>query len=71
MPFLKDARLRDPAEIVVDGRGPACCSHVEADRLGQPVAMSDGIGTAMPRLLHHIDRERGATGEQQLAAVAV
>jgi len=36
---LENARFGDPAEIVVDGRLPAHCCHVEADGAGKNVGV--------------------------------
>ena len=68
---LQHARLRDPAEIVVDGRRPAGRRHVEIDRTGQNVGMSEATRIAVPRLMHGIQAERGAMCEQRRLAVAI
>ena len=36
---LENARFGDPAEIVVDGRPPAHCCHVESDGAGKDVGV--------------------------------
>ena len=68
---FEDARLRNPAEIVIDGRRPAGGGQVEIDGPGELVAMRESVRTPVPRLLHDIDGERGAVGQQRRLAVAV
>ena len=68
---FEDARLRNPAEIIVDGRGPAGRRHVEVHRAGQRVGMSEAPRAAVPRLMHGVDAERGAMREQRRLAVAI
>ncbi len=68
---FEDARLRDSAEIVVDGRGPAGCPHVEVHRAGQRVGVSEAPRAAAPRLMHGVDAQRSAMREQRRLAVAV
>src|SRR6202166_1455380 len=68
---LEDARLRTPAEIVIDGRGPAARRHVEVHRSGQGVGMSEASRAAVPRLMHGVDGERSAMRKQRGLAVAI
>jgi hypothetical protein len=68
---FEDARLRNPSEIIVDARRPARGDHVEIDGLGELVPMHEGVRTPVPWLLHDIDGERRAMGEQRGLAVAV
>jgi hypothetical protein len=58
-------------DIVVDGRRPAGCRHVEIDRTGEDVGVRQAPGIAVPRLMHGIDGERGAMREQCRLAVSI
>ena len=68
---FEDARLRNPAEIIVDGRGPAGRRHVEVHRAGQRVGVSEAPRAAAPRVMHGVDAERSAMREQRRLAVAI
>ncbi len=45
---LEDARLRNAAEVIVDGRGPAGRRHVEVHRAGQRIGVSEAPRAAAP-----------------------
>ena len=66
---FEDARLGHPAEIVVDRRRPTRRRHVETDRASELVRHGRCAAViAVPGLLHGVDDERGAMGEQRHAA---
>ena len=44
---FENARLGDPAEIVVDGRLPAHCCHVESDGASKNVGVVEPSADAM------------------------
>ena len=72
---FENTRLGDPAEIVVGGRLPAHCCHVESDGAGEDVGviepLPDAVGgdpaviVAVGRLIKRIDRGRCAMREQR------
>jgi hypothetical protein len=68
---LQDARLGDPAEIIVDGWCPARHDHVEIKRLGDPIGMSERARAPVPGLYDGVEAKRHAMREQRLTAVAV
>ena len=68
---FEDARLRNPAEVIVDGRGPAGRRHVEVHRARQRVGVSEAPRAAAPRLMHGVDAQRSAMREQRRLAVAI
>jgi hypothetical protein len=59
------------AEIVVDRRRPAGRCHVEPYGTRQRVGVCQSPWVAAPRLMHGIDAERCAVGEQGCPAVAI
>ncbi len=67
----QDARLGDPAEIVVHRRRPASFHHVELRRPGEPVGMRQCARPTVPGFMHGVDRRADAMGEQTLARVVV
>lgn len=64
---LEDARLGDPAEIVVDGRSPASLHHVERDLARQYISLVEtradtlsgdtALTVAVGRLIDSVDRK--------------
>ncbi len=68
---FENARLRNPTEIIADGRGPAGGRHVEIDGAGQRVGMGETPGAAGVRVVHGVDAEGGAMREQCRLAVDI
>ena len=68
---FEDARLRHPAEIILDRRRPAGRRHVEVHRAGQRIGMVDAPRTAVPRFVRGVDAERGAMRQQRGATVGI
>lgn len=72
---LQNARLGDPAEIVVDGRSPASPHHVKLHRARQRISLvetrANAVGrdaaliVAVGRLIDGVDRKRRTVGEQR------
>jgi hypothetical protein len=60
----KDMRLGNATQIGPHRRRPVR-RHVERDRRRQSVGCRMGVGLALPRLLHRINGEQGAMGEQR------
>ena len=63
--------LRHPAEVVVDRWRPAGRRHVEVHGARERVGVREPPRVAVPRLVHGIDAQRCAMGEQRRLAVAV
>ena len=72
---IENAGLGDSAEIVVDGRFPACCHHVESDGTSQDIGLVEPAANTMRgdvtliiaigRLVERVDRRRCTMSEQR------
>jgi hypothetical protein len=59
------------AEIVIDGRRPACYGNIELHGLGDAVGVGQRTRPPIPGFVDRVDAERDAVGEQRIAAVRI
>ena len=68
---LQNPRLGYAVQIILSGRLPPGGGHVERHGAGELVGMVPAALCPVPRLMHSIDGERGAMGEERHPAVMI